>query len=161
MCIENKDVNHETNDILIKLYHLKEEAVKMKSINKKAYYYAELKLIKDTIELEMEKIKPELVETKVEEYYLGSGISEIKVIYQEGSKITEIDTSSLYYYMKSEKREEELVSILKITETDLKTIKDGEALIARYKKDTGKTKAPSIKVAALSKEDRKRLLEEK
>ena len=156
MCMEIKEIA-ETGDKLQKT--IESLAITMdnaKSISKIARYYAVLKQTKDSIDKLMDNIKPDLLDAQVNEYY---PVDDLKVVYQEGAKMTKIKVKELFESLEAEGREEEFFQIATVTETALKTIKNGEMLIAENKVVLEEKKAPSIRVATLSKDDRKLLAE--
>jgi hypothetical protein len=158
MCIEIKDLQELEENVKEDIFTTSNELLKSKSLHKKAKYYVVLKSIKDTIEYEMEKYKIDLLNEKVEEYFIDE---DLKVVYQEGVKQTAIDQIGLYNAMEEDGRVKDFLSVCSVSESNLKKMEDGEELITTFKYDLGTTKAPSIKILILSKDDKKRLVEEK
>jgi hypothetical protein len=133
------------------------EAEYMKSVSKKARFYAALDFLKKKIEAEMDLFKKDLIQEKVEEYFVDDNI---KVVYSEGASKSFIDSTSLYEHLKSEKRVSDFVEVATVSEKSLREkLPDGESLVAEFKVVTKEKNAPSVSVKALSKEDKKRLEE--
>lgn len=158
MAIEISDLTKKENSILNEIVKLATEVDNSESVKKKARFYALLKKIKDMVEYHIDLQKPLLLEEKVEFFYPEE---DLKVIYQEGRKVTQINAPILVEDFIEQMREDDLKKIVSIKETNLKTLPDGETLIKKYKIELEEKATPSIKVSSLSKEDKKRLQEEK
>jgi len=78
---------------------------------------------------------------------------EKKVLFLEGSEISQIDASSLGKKLLSEGREEDFLSVVSVTETSLKNLKDYSSLIADFKVSTGKKKADTISLREMTKKE--------
>jgi hypothetical protein len=158
MCKYLKDFQILESEVLCKISETAEEVKKSESIKKKARFYASLKILKDFIEDELKFEAPTLINENVSEFFENENL---KVFIKNGGIETKIDSHKLYDEMRKQERVYEFVKIAKISESDLKNIDKGAELIKIAKIETGKVRASSVMVSELSKDDKKRLAEEK
>jgi coenzyme F420-reducing hydrogenase beta subunit len=156
MCMEVKEVAEAGDALQKQLEKLASNMEAVKSLNKKARYYAVLKQVKDAVEKEMDNYKTELLDEEVKAYFPDD---DLKVVFQEGAQMSMINATKLYNQLLDEGREEEFLQVVTVTEKALSNLKDGEVLIAKNKEILETRKSPSLRVAPLSKDDRKLLTE--
>jgi hypothetical protein len=157
MCMEISEIKAQEEVLKSKVELFKMEMSKVKSISKKARYYAMLKNVKDLIEKEMENYKVQLINENVEEFFKDE---DLKVVLREGNSKSYINKNGLYIDFVEKRRINDFLQSCTVTETALKELPDGEELIKKHKVETGEKNKPSVLVSTLSKEDRKKLLEE-
>jgi hypothetical protein len=116
-----------------------------------AEQYLELKKLSDYIEARMKALKDPLIYH--EAYELFPDVS-MKVAYAKGSEQTAIDVLPLWRDLFNAGRGEDFAKVVTVTATALeRTLPDGAALASKYKVSTGTTSSPTIRVAAMSKDD--------
>ena len=116
-----------------------------------AKYHRKLNEISSVIEERMAESKKILLERK--ETIIIPEFKE-KVVYQEGRDRSSINASKAGSYFVREKREEDLYSVISITEKALKNLPDGDFIVAKFKEISGTT-APSIRVSKMTKKELK------
>ena len=141
-------------DIMSEISNISKET----NVEEKARYYAALDSILKTIKNQMDLLKIDLIKEKVFQYFEDE---DLKVVFEEGKSTSYIDQKALYKKMEKDGRIEQFVGVCKITEKDLKMLDDGEKLLNKFKIITEKKTEPSIKVAKLTIEDKKMILNKK
>jgi len=141
-------------DIMSEISNISKET----NVEEKARYYAALDSILKTIKNQMDLLKIDLIKEKVSQYFEDE---DLKVIFEEGKSTSYIDQKTLYKKMEKDGRIEQFVGVCKVTEKDLKMLDDGEKLLSKFKVITEKKTEPSIKVAKLTVEDKKMILNKK
>jgi hypothetical protein len=159
MCMELNEIKAQEEVFKSKFELFKMEMTKVKSIQKKARYFALLKNMRDMIEKEMKSYAVSLINGNVNEFFENE---DLKVVKTEGNKKSYIDKVSLYNELVAKNnRTIEFLQVCNVTQSALESLEDGEDLIKKYKKDSNERNNPSITVSNLSENDRKKLNEEK
>lgn len=108
----------------------------------------EVKKKKEELEVEEKELKSLLLESK-ETVLLEK--SKTKVAYQKGSEIKDVDKWGLWDYLHLTGRGSEFVEIASVTQSGIKKLKDKKLLEERFVVPTGKFKADSIVIKAMTK----------
>lgn len=128
--------------------------VDMSNIRQVSEVYKTLNLLEKEAKTEQGKLKPTLIENKVNEFFEDD---QMKVQFTEGSIMTSINTSKVV----EEIGTEAFLEIAKVTESDLKAYlekfseKEESARILAKCKDIIGTKSDSVKVANMTKKELK------
>lgn len=128
-------------------------AISDSNVRLAARAFMEIKELSSSIEKAVELAKSFLLDNEVDEIFMEEGK---KVFVAPGNVQTAIDVKGLGSQMFLENRFDQFLSIVKTTQADLKTLDDGEQLIAKYKSETGRAKS-TVKSSKLSKDDYKKL----
>jgi hypothetical protein len=134
---------------------IKSEIKQSKKLRDKAYLFYKLEDLIDTLRGIQKEIEIDLIRDQVNESFIEE---RAKVYYHPGNQKTEIDTKKLFDFFKKRDRVNDFVKSVKVSETQLKKIKDGEELIFKFKIPSGLGNE-SVKVGKISDKELKELVE--
>lgn len=119
-----------------------------------AEYFYKLSKIAKELTKRSEEAKAILLERKETIFFPEF---EDKVYFQEGSDITEFQADKCGEYLIEEGRQKDLLKVISITEKALKELSDSAFLIAKFKVNTGESKADSVGVKKMTKDELKEI----
>lgn len=132
---------------------LQKAEINFDDVREVAERFKELTEISKLLEVQINRLKPILVDAKVLELFPDDGQ---KVVFVEGRALTEIDTTGLFDMLFKAGRMWDFVRVASVTATSLGKLEDGAALEAKFKTTKGKA-ADSVSLKEMSKDDWKKI----
>jgi hypothetical protein len=124
------------------------------SVTQQAEYLIELTEIKTLVEEEIAKPWSFLLKKK-ETVVVPE--KKMKVLYMPEEERSEINVAGLFEQMKKDGRLKDFLEVCSVSQTALKTLEDGESLIADFRVILDKKKSETLSVRALSKKELKEM----
>lgn len=153
MCCSQEELKNEFTKVSEEFQKISTGMSTAKSVSKRAYYYAMLYKLNKSISAEMETLKKELIMENCIELFPED---DLKVFIKSGGASSEVDKFALFEELKKQKRIMDYVSISTVSQKLVKTLSDGDLLVAKFKVETGE-RASSLIVSALTEDDRKKI----
>jgi hypothetical protein len=150
MCMEIRQIKASAEGITSLVRALNNDLALAKSVEKRAYYYAQLKQIKELAETQMESLKEELIAENVTQLFPEEDFK----VYVRESANTYVDKDALFSELTVKNRLLDFVKIASVSQKSLGTLDDGKVLCAQFVKE-GTEPKKSLIVSALSKADQK------